>query len=94
MANEPVSTISKKHSMILENRKQMSMSGVKDVSGFDEQCVNLITELGDLCIKGEGLHISDFSRESGELNLDGEIDSMVYSESRQTEGGFFSKLFK
>lgn len=94
MSSESVSTISKKHSMILENRKKLSMTGVKDVAGFDEQCVNLITELGDLCIKGEGLHISDFSGESGELNIDGEIYSMVYSETRQPEGGFFSRIFR
>lgn len=91
---EPVCTVRKKHSLILEDRKQLTLSGVKDVSGFDDKCVTLITELGELSVKGEGLHIGSFSQESGELSLDGVIDSLVYSETKQTQGGFFARLFR
>ncbi len=86
--------IRKQHSLILENRKNLSLSGVKDVSVFDEQNVVLITEMGELSVKGTGLHIGKFSVETGELNLDGEIDSLVYSDISQNEGGFFKRLFK
>ena len=94
MASEMQTAVRKKHSMILEDRKQISFSGVNDVAGFDDHTVTLITELGELCIKGEKLHINDFSQETGELNIDGKIDSLVYSETHRQEGGFFSRLFK
>lgn len=94
MAAETVSAVRKKHSLILEDRKQLTLSGVKDVAGFDEKTITLLTELGELSIKGSGLHIGSFDRESGELNVDGTVDSLVYSETRQTEGGFFSRLFR
>ncbi len=86
--------VRKTHSLILEDRKRLSLSGVKDVAGFSEQSVTLLTELGELCVKGSDLHIGSFSQETGELSLDGVVDSLVYSESRQTEGGFFARLFR
>ena len=84
----------KRHGAILENRKQLTLTGVRDVAGFDEQKVMLTTELGDLTIKGSSLHIDSFSHETGELSLDGSIDSLTYAELKQPEGGFFSRLFK
>ena len=91
---EEKNTVRKRHSVILEDRKQLSLSGVADVSGFDEETVVLETELGELTVKGSSLHINKVSLETGELNLDGNIYSLVYAENRQTEGGFFSRLFR
>ena len=91
---EEKNTVRKRHSVILEDRKQLSLSGVSDVSGFDEETVVLETEHGQLTAKGSSLHISKFSLETGELSLDGNIYSLVYAENRQTEGGFFSRLFR
>ena len=91
---EEKNTVRKRHSVILEDRKQLSLSGVADVSGFDEETVVLETELGELTVKGSSLHINKFSLETGELNMDGNIYSLVYAENRQTEGGFFSRLFR
>lgn len=94
MQKEERTAVRKKHGIILEDRKNLTLTGVKDVSGFDEQKITLNTELGELTIKGAGLHINDFSHETGELTLDGEIDSLVYLAQKQPEGGFFSKLFR
>lgn len=84
----------KKHSLILENRRTLSLSGVSDVSGFNEENVVLVTEMGELSVKGSRLHINKFSVETGELTMDGTIDSLTYSENKQQEGGFFSRLFR
>ena len=72
---EEKNIVRKRHSVILEDRKQLSLSGVSDVSGFDEETVVLETELGQLTVKGSCLHINKFSLETGELNLDGNIYS-------------------
>ncbi len=93
-SDEKVSTLRKKHGIILEDRKILTLTGVKDVSGFDEQKVVLITELGELTIKGSDLRINDFSNDSGEISLEGNVDSLIYAEAKQTQGGFFTKIFK
>lgn len=82
------------HNLILEDRKNLSVSGVADVDKFDEETVVLITELGELTVKGTKLHINKFSVDNGELSIEGEISSLAYSDFQQNQGGFFSKLFR
>lgn len=82
------------HSLILENRKNMTLTGVSDVDSFDEQAVIAYTDLGELTIKGRNLHINKLSVETGELSLEGEIISMSYTENQSSSGGFLSKLFR
>ncbi len=94
MPVEEKNTVRKKHSLILEDRKNLSLSGVNDVAAFDDEMVVLVTELGDLSVKGNQLHIDQFSVETGELTLGGYIDSLTYSENKQQQGGFFSRLFR
>ena len=80
------------HSLILENRSVLSLTGVTDVACFDEQTVNVFTDYGQLIIKGSGLHISRLSLETGEVTIDGSVSSLLYSSSQQK--GILSKLFK
>ena len=81
--------------IILENRKSLTVSGVKDVDSFDERTVAMFTELGMLTVRGGSLHINKFNMESGELVLEGEIDSLTYSEQeKRSAGNLLSKLFK
>lgn len=82
------------HTLILEDRKSLTVTGVSDVDSFDEQAVTAYTDLGELTIHGHGLHINKLSLETGELSLDGEIQSLSYTDNRQSGGGFFSKLFR
>lgn len=51
----------------------MQITGVTDVESFDEQAVQLSTPLGELTIKGLGLHIGRIDVNTGELELEGEI---------------------
>lgn len=44
-----------KSSLSLENRKKLTLSGVIEVISFDEQKIDLTTNLGNLTIKGEEL---------------------------------------
>lgn len=81
--------------LILENRKNLTVSGVKDVDSFDERSVAMFTELGMLTVRGSSLHINRFNTETGELVLEGTVDSLSYSDQeRKTAAGFFTKLFK
>ena len=82
------------HNLILKERKSLNISGVLDVDSFDDNAVVAYTELGELTIKGTGLHISKINLDSGDLELDGDVYSMEYAEDRPSEKGFFSKLFR
>ena len=82
--------------LILENRNKLSISGVKDVLSFDDQVVIMETELGLLSVKGENLKINKLSIDTSEVIVEGEINSLGYSDhnKKEQEGGLFSKIFK
>lgn len=82
------------HTLILENRKALTLTGVSDVDSFDDQAVVAYTDLGELTVRGKDLHINKLSLETGELALEGEIVSMNYTENQSNSGGLFSKLFR
>ena len=83
----------KPHTMLLDNRKKLSLTGANDVLGFNEELVNITTSLGDLIIRGNKLHISKLNLETGEVDIDGQINSLQYTESREGKS-FIQRLFK
>ena len=83
------------HNVILEDRRRMTVSGVTDIDSFDDETVVLYCETGELCIRGEGLHINRIDVESGDLSLEGErIDGISYADNLPNRGGLLGRLFK
>lgn len=82
------------HNLILEDRHALTVSGVEDIDSFDEETVVLFTNMGELTVKGSGLHINKLSVDTGELSVEGEIHSLIYTNDEPRRGGFFSRLFK
>ena len=66
------------HSLLLENRRKSTISGVLDVQSFNEQEILLLTEEGKLQIKGEQLHIKGLDLEKEEALIEGKINSLSY----------------
>lgn len=84
------------HKMILNDRKGISITGVIDVVSFDSQEIILETECGLLLIKGNELHMNHLTLEKGEVNVDGTIDGLTYSDTAGADkkaGNFFGRLF-
>ena len=81
------------HTVILEGREKLSISGVVDVQSFDEDQVLLETVRGMLVVRGQGLHVERLQLEAGELSVEGEVGCLEYDDSVQPRGGFFSRLF-
>ena len=81
------------HNLIMESRKKLNLSGIKDCKCFEDDLVVLLTEMGELSIKGESLHIDSFSVETGDLIMNGTIFAIVYTNDEKTRG-FFSRIFK
>lgn len=82
------------HNIILEDRKMLSISGVEDIDSFDEQAIVLYTNYGELVIKGENLHINKLNVDTGELSVEGNIHTLVYSDDQPKQKGVFSKIFR
>ena len=82
----------KLHSLKLEGREKLDLSGVEDVTGFDENLIVLTTAQGDLSIRGQELHIERIDLESGALEVRGHIQELSYEEPPRA-GGFWSRLF-
>lgn len=81
------------HSLSLQDRKKMAVSGVNEVVNFDEHQVMIATTMGTLIVRGSSLHVDQLSLDSGELRLTGRIDIIEYDDS-VTTGGFFRRLFQ
>ena len=92
MPYEESRTTDKPHSLSIENRERMSLSGVEDVSGFDENTVILTTSLGALTIRGDGLHICRIDLELGQLEVQGHVRELSYDEPVQRES-LWTRLF-
>lgn len=92
----PDETKTARHTMILEQREKLSLTGVLDVISFDEDVVVAETELGILILKGINLHVSKLNLEKGDLDVDGEINSIVYEEKGRVgeRNSFFGKIFR
>ena len=90
-------TTSKAHKILISNRKNGSFTGILDVISFDVSEILLETEQGMLMIRGSALHVTRLTLEKGEIEIDGKIDSMTYSEHGphgSGENSFLAKLFK
>ncbi len=81
------------HQMIMQDRHQLELTGVSDVDSFDETTVLVYTSLGQLTVRGQGLHIRRLDLEGGSLSLEGQVDSLVYADTLQ-RSGFFGRLFR
>ena len=82
------------HLLTLSERHALTVSGVRDVSSFDDLTVAADTEQGLLTVKGSELHISRLNIETGDLTVEGQIESLAYSRAPSQSGGFFGKLFR
>ena len=82
------------HSIQIDNRERVSITGVSDVESFNEQEVILSTEQGDLIITGEGLHISRLNLDEGQLVVGGLVSGVEYEMQPSGRGGLFSRVFR
>ena len=79
-----------KHSVIIEQRKNITVTAVESVSAFSEIKIVLSLLSGDkMHVAGTGLKILGFSKTNGTFMAEGNISGISY-------GGksFASKLFK
>lgn len=80
----------KEHSIILENRTRMTITGVLDVVSFSDNKVELKINMNSLVIKGKNFNMNQLDTDTGELSLTGEVAFIEYTKEK---GSLFSGLF-
>lgn len=80
------------HKLTLNERKNLTMTGVTEVLSFDETAVMMKTALGLLTVQGKDLKLKTLSLEGGQVAVDGHIAALVYEEPR--EGGLWQRLWR
>ena len=78
------------HKLTLNQREDLTLTGVTEVVSFDDTAVILKTHLGTLNVLGDNLVLKTLSVEGGQVSVSGHICSMVYEEPRPE--GFFRRL--
>ena len=81
--------------VILENRKKLTLTGIKDVLSFDDEIIVLESELGLLNIKGRDLKVNKISVETGDVIIEGTIRMFEYSDKDiAPKQSLVSRIFK
>ena len=91
------SKLTKSHKVVLSNRKGGNFTGVLDVISFDISEILLETEQGMLNVKGKDLHVNRLNLEKGEVDIEGVIDALSYSQvpvGVKKPENLFGKWFK
>ena len=71
------------HSIHIDNRMRISVTGVMDVESFNEQEVLLLTEAGPLS-----------NLEDGQICIEGELLALDYEPPEAERRGLFGKVFR
>ncbi|MCR4426471.1 MAG: sporulation protein YabP [Firmicutes bacterium] len=83
------------HRMVLVDREAMTVDGVLNVESFDDEEIILETNAGVLSVRGHDLHIKQLNLEDGNLEIDGLVESVDYSEDDRKRGrGFLARLLR
>lgn len=86
-------SISLPHKLTLNERKQLTLSGVTEVVSFDDETVVLKTSLGILTVHGQNLQLKNLSLDGGQIAVEGTVAAMIYEEPRP-ERTWLGKLFR
>ena len=70
------------HKLSLNERKNLTMTGVTEVVSFEETAVVLRTSLGMLIVQGTGLQLKTLSLDGGQVAVDGTVSALIYEEPR------------
>ena len=79
------------HKLTLNERKNLTLTGVSEVIAFDENMVLLSTTLGRLEVQGENLQLKNLSLDGGQVAVDGDISALYYTQSKEKHS-FWGRL--
>ena len=81
------------HSLCVDSRKKLKITGVSDVESFDEYEIVLNTTDGVLIIEGRDLHMERLTLDSGEVSVTGQVDLLKYENAPAPKDGLLARFF-
>lgn len=84
-----------RHDIVIKSRQRTEMTGISDVTSFDDGTIVAQSEKFGISIEGENLKIEKFNSESGEFILNGKINGIFYfTNSTQKKRRSIADIFK
>jgi sporulation protein YabP len=80
------------HRLSLNERKELTVTGVTEVVSFDEEAVILKTSLGTLNVHGRQLQLKNLSTNGGQVEITGNVAALIYQQTKPT-GSWLRRLF-
>lgn len=68
------------HTVLIEGRRRVRITGIKEVESFQEDELTVQTQAGVLSIWGEELKLGKLNPEDGQVLLEGNITSIEYEQ--------------
>ncbi len=81
------------HKLTLDQRKNLTVTGVTEVVSFDETAVIARTQQGTLVVQGKDLQLKTLLPEGGQVAVEGHISALLYEEPRSA-GSFWRRLIE
>lgn len=75
--------------LTMEGRRKLTLTGATEVVRFDEELVELNTELGSVVIEGAELKLKCLSLDTGTVVVEGELQGFRYEEPKRRRGRRF-----
>ncbi len=66
------------HSLTMEDRQRLQLSGITNVIAFDEEEIVLEISQGYLSISGADMHITMLNLDQGQVAIQGNINNLGY----------------
>ena len=82
----------KNHGVLIRGRGHLEITAVTDVVSFDEESVNIDTEMGEMLVDGESLHVGTLDTQKGVVVIDGKINCIYYRTDQPRKKGI-GRLF-
>lgn len=92
MQNKEYPSVSKEekpHTLQIDQRKKITMTGVESVQSFSPREIQLVVSGGKLVVTGSEMKVTAFSKASGDFAAVGKIDGVRYNAA-----GGLKKLFR
>lgn len=77
------------HTILIEGRRRMRITGVTDVESFQEDEMTVQTQAGTLTVWGEGLKLGKLNPEDGQVLLEGNIVTIEYEQPQPERRSLF-----
>lgn len=74
------------HRVNLDEREKLTMTGATEVIHFDEELARLNTSRGEISVYGRELKLKTLSLEGGSVCITGEVDGVIYENTRKSGG--------